>query len=185
MGSYAINLSFNKEFDGYVRELWRKSSEIKGTSFFRNVEGKAPHIAVGFYRGVESHGFISKFDKILNEELKSIELYVDAVAMFKATNLIFLQPNISIELIGIIDKVQEAFNEYEENINAYYKKERIFPHISIAHDNDIEIAKKIYECVLDNFEPQKVTVKGIELVEVIYKDNKIICSKTIEIKELD
>ncbi|WP_054958521.1 2'-5' RNA ligase family protein [Paenibacillus dakarensis] len=183
MKTYAIEIFFNKEFDLYVRELWKLCHEKNLSSFMNSVQGTEPHIALALYGDIEQLNLVEKFREFTQYDLNEFELHFDAVAIFPQSMVTYLQPNSTREFTGLMTKIHKFFQEFEEYCNPYYAPGRWFPHTSIGKNNSLEEGLKTINYIIGRFKPQIARATRLVLVEIDKGENNISCRNLLT-KEL-
>lgn len=147
----------------------------------KNIDGLEPHIALGVYSDVVKSEIYESFTCLRDFEMNSTNLLFDSISVFKATQVIHLQPNTSVELMDYMTQVHSVLIDYEENCSLYYVADRWNPHVSLAKSSDFERTMITFEFLINRFEPIEATVVAIALIEIYYdNDGKCVGSETID-----
>jgi 2'-5' RNA ligase len=186
MKTYAIEIFFDYEFDCYVRDLWKLCNENNFSSFGTKIQGIEPHIALAVYSKIDSDRLINRFNEFTRTgtDIFEFDLIFDAIAVFPISNVTFLQPNTSHDLINIMSKVHSYFSDYEENCNPYYSEQRWFPHVTVAYNGTHEEMKSTFNFVVSNYKSMVVKAQRIGLVEITFKNNICVSCETLFAKVL-
>jgi len=179
MKKYAIEVFFNKEFDDYVRRLWEQCDENQVSSFMNRVRGTEPHIALAVYIKADPEALKERFIEFIQQDMKSFPLIFDAAAFFPVTAVTYLQPNVSKELLELMIRTHEFFEEFESQCDVFYTLERWFPHTTVGKNMTLQEGKKTVNFVIDQFVPQVARVERFVLVEIEYVNGEVICRNLV------
>jgi len=183
MKSYAIEIFFNNEFDEYVRGMWKRLYDNNISYFMEDIEGVVPHIALSVYNDVNSEKLKKDFSKYVEKDFRSFELYFDTIAMFKATGVIYTRANINTQIFNLFMDVKKAFKNYSRNESVFYSPERWNPHCTLGKLDGNEKIGEAFQFCYDNFEPKKVMVCEIALIEVAFEGDKCLVCRTLSSKK--
>lgn len=184
MKAYAIELLFDSKFDDYVRSLWNKCSKNGEISYMDSIEGIEPHIALAVYSGETITGIEDKFKDLQRYQIRPINLFFDALAVFKATNVIHISPNNSIQLMELMTLLHQELETYEEHCNPYYKLDRWNPHVTLSKCSSTKETLETFKTLLDSFEVIEAVADRLALIEIYYDSNGE-CVGSHEINTID
>jgi len=172
---YSIDLLFDKEFESYVKGLWKGCAKKGFACRLSSVEGDVmPHIAISLYENIEDDEIIPLFERYKNIDEKKAEFLSSAVCLFKNTYVTYINVNVNRSMLDYFENAYHFFSALSDKSSPYYVPYSIIPHVSISRCDSLKKAKKCWNYVADVFQPQKFTVGKIGLFKLWFDDAHVL-----------
>ncbi|MGL6064227.1 MAG: 2'-5' RNA ligase family protein [Fusobacteriaceae bacterium] len=172
---YTTQLLLDEKSSTYVRSIWKSLSEHKIDSTMNNVNDLHPHITLAVYEDINVEKFIEKLNKF-KHEIKPMATTFDILGSFPSTNICFISPTITHEILELHNKYYDYFSEFNDTARGYYLPNRWVPHCSLIMAASKEKAKEAFDFTYDIYEPFEAILNSIALYKVELTQGNVINS---------
>ena len=171
--TYAIEMYFDKETEDKIMNLAHMVAEANLSTKFLEWKTR-PHVTMAVFNDVDEDKCID----LLKEFVKDTEVipaYLDSVAMFNDTKVVFLNPTMTKRMYQLHADLHEKLKEFDTQGWEWYLPDGWVPHCTIAlngEDNE-DVFYKASELILREFKKMEGKYVALGLVKITFPVEEI------------
>ena len=170
---YAIEMYFDKETEAKIMSLPQKVADAGLSTKFLEWKTR-PHITMAVFNDIDEKKCIDLLKEFV-KDVKAIPAFLDSVAMFNDTKVVFLNPTMTKSMYQLHDDLYEKLKEFDTQGWEWYMPDGWVPHCTIAlnGEDDDEAFYKTSELILREFEKIEGRYESFGLVKITFPVEEI------------
>ena len=171
--TYAIEMYFDKETEDKIMNLAQMVADASLSTKFLEWKTR-PHVTMAVFNDVDENRCIDLLKDFVNG-IKVIPAFLDSVAMFNDTKVIFLNPTMTKSMYLLHADLHEKLKEFDTRGWEWYLPDGWVPHCTIAlnGEDDEAVFYKTSELILREFKKLQGTFISLGLVKITFPVEEI------------
>ena len=170
---YAIEMYFDRDTEDAIMSLVQKVADHGLSTKFLEWKTR-PHVTLAVFNDVDEKKCVDLLNEFV-ENLNAIPAFLDSVAMFNDTKVVFINPTMTKGMYQLQADLHEKLKEFDTQGWEWYLPDAWVPHCTIALNGEDEedVFYRTSELVLREFKKMEGKYVALGLVRITFPVEEI------------